>query len=178
MGVSRNCQQLAKRHERAQAAWHKARDLEFKDARPSRYLLLHTLSHLFIQQLALDCGYSSASLRERIYSSPDPREPMAGILVYTATSDSEGSLGGLVEMGRPDFLGPMLTRGLQDAQLCANDPLCADREPNSTGTQLNGAACHACLLISETACEAGNNFLDRGVLVRTLRDVGTAFITG
>ena len=71
---------------------------------------------------------------------------MAGILIYTAGPDSEGSLGGLVEMSRPELLGPILDRALREARLCANDPLCADREPGATGTQLNGAACHACLL--------------------------------
>jgi hypothetical protein len=101
---------------------------------------------------------------------------MAGILIYTATPDSEGSLGGLVEMGRPEFLGPMLRRALDDARLCANDPLCADREPTATGSLLNGAACHACLLTSETSCESANRFLDRGMIVRTLRDVATALV--
>jgi hypothetical protein len=103
---------------------------------------------------------------------------MAGILIYTATPDSDGSLGGLAEQGRPDNLGPLVSRALNDARLCANDPLCADRDADPSGTHLNAAACHACLLVSETACEAGNHYLDRGALVRTVRDAGTAFVTG
>lgn len=102
---------------------------------------------------------------------------MAGILIYTATADSEGSLGGLVEMGRPENLGPMFQRAIEGARLCANDPLCADRTPGSTGADLNGAACHACLLISETACEAGNHFLDRGVIVPTVANDETGFFS-
>ena len=102
---------------------------------------------------------------------------MAGILIYTASPDSEGSLGGLVEMSRSERLGPMLERALKASKLCANDPLCADRAVSATGTQLNGAACHACLLESETSCEVGNNFLDRAVLAGTLRSTDTAFVS-
>lgn len=127
-----------------------------------------------IRQLALDCGYSSSSLRERIYSSDPAGAPMAGILVYTATSDAEGSLGGLVEQGRPEALGPTVDRALVEADFCASDPLCADRTLGEDG-QLNGAACHACVLISETACESGNHYLDRGTLVPTVSEVTHAF---
>src|SRR5262249_44874944 len=122
-------QDMTKRHEQAQRLWSEARGLEFRGALPARYILLHSLSHMVIRQLALDCGYSSTSLRERIYSSDDPAFPMAGILIYTATSDSDGSLGGLVEMGRPDDLGPLVERALEEALLCAGDPFCASQEP-------------------------------------------------
>jgi hypothetical protein len=165
---------MAGRHGQAQRIWSEARGLDFQGARPARYILLHTLSHLLIRQLSLDCGYSSTSLRERIYSSDDASMPMAGILIYTATSDSDGSLGGLVEMGGPEDLGPLIARALDDALLCAGDPFCASQEPAGSG-QLNGAACHSCVLISETACEAANRHLDRAAVVATLRDSGTAF---
>jgi hypothetical protein len=158
--------------ENAERAWHQSRGLEIRAVQPVRYFLLHTLAHLLIRQLSLDCGYSAASLRERIYCSSASAMPMAGILIYTATPDSEGSLGGLVEQGRSDTFGPLVKRALFDAQLCANDPLCADRG----GDDLNWAACHACLLISETACESGNHYLDRGVLVATVHASGHAFI--
>jgi hypothetical protein len=167
--------EMAFQHGQAQRSWSQARGLEFTDARPARYLLLHSLSHLVIRQLSLDCGYASTSLRERIYSADADDNPMAGVLVYTATSDSDGSLGGLVEMGRPEDLGPLISRALEGALLCAGDPFCASQEPNGSG-QLNGAACHACLLISETACEAGNRHLNRAALVPTLRESRTAFI--
>ncbi len=167
--------ELHDRHSAAQREWYAARNMNQLHIRPVRYLLLHSLAHILIRQLGLECGYSSSSLRERIYCSQGP-EPMAGILIYTATSDSEGSLGGLVEMSRPDRLGPMLKRALEGSKLCANDPLCADRAVSSTGTQLNGAACHACLLESESSCEVGNNYLDRAVLAGTLRSTDTALV--
>jgi hypothetical protein len=143
--------------------------------RPVRLILLHSFAHVLIRQLALDCGYSSASLRERLYCSSDANAPMAGILIYTATPDSEGSLGGLVEMTRADKLGPVIERGLEGSRLCANDPLCADREGIVQGGSLNGACCHACLLLSETACELGNYHLDRSVLMGTLSEKRLAF---
>ena len=167
-------EEMAARHGQAERRWSEARGLEFKGARPARYLLLHSLSHMIIRQLSLDCGYSSTSLRERIYSSDDQNMPMAGVLIYTATSDSDGSLGGLVEMGRPEDLGPLIHRALDEALLCAGDPFCASQEPSGSG-QLNGAACHACLLIGETACEAGNRHLSRAAVVATLRESRTAF---
>ena len=167
---------LHNRHSAAQHAWYAARDMKEPQTRPARYLLLHALAHLLVRQLGLECGYASSSLRERIYCSTGS-DAMAGILIYTASPDSEGSLGGLVEMSRSERLGPMLERALETSRLCANDPLCADRVVSATGTQLNGAACHACLLESETSCEVGNNYLDRAVLAGTLRSTDTAFVT-
>ena len=168
--------ELHNQHAIAQREWYEARDIQPPQAKPARYLLLHSLAHVLVRQLGLDCGYASSSLRERIYCNAGS-DPMAGILIYTASADSEGSLGGLVEMSRPETIGPMLKRGLEASKLCANDPLCADRAASATGTQLNGAACHACLLESETSCEAGNNYLDRAVLAGTLRSAGTAFVS-
>jgi hypothetical protein len=169
--------EAAARQRQAEEEWASARGLEVRALRSSRYVLLHSLSHALIRQLALDCGYSSTSLRERIYSSADPAFPQAGILIYTATPDSDGSLGGLVEMGSPDELGPLVDRALRDAELCAGDPYCAGHEPRELES-LNGAACHACLLISETACETGNRYLDRATLVPTLRVAGRAITSG
>lgn len=139
----------------------------------SRYLLLHSLAHSLIRQLSLDCGYSANSVRERIYSSGDPKRGMAGILLYTASSDSEGSLGGLVELGTPKRLPELLTNSLRSAARCSSDPLCADHQPEVHGT-INAAACHACLLVSETSCEGFNRFLDRNALVPTIasRSIG------
>lgn len=129
-----------------------------------RYLLLHTLSHLLLRQVALECGYSSASIRERIYVGSSG-SPAAGILLSTAASDSEGTLGGLVALGNQRFLGPLLDRALDDAQLCSSDPLCAEHMPEDPSDLLHIAACHACLFASETSCESGNRWLHRGVLV-------------
>ena len=141
-----------------------------------RYVLLHSLAHALIRRLCLDAGYSSSALRERIYSAGDP-EPMAGLLIYTASSDSEGSLGGLVDQAVPERFGNVLRDALEDAKLCAQDPLCGAGEL-SGHAGLNGAACHACLLLAETSCEASNRFLDRAVLVETLGQFGRWFFRG
>lgn len=167
---------LSGRHQVAQADYYKGRGVGAPaELKPARLILLHTFAHVLMRQLALDCGYSSASLRERLYYSTDPGQPMAGVLIYTATPDSEGSLGGLVEMSRPDKLGPVMRRALEASRLCANDPLCADRDGVMHGGSLNGACCHACLLVSETACELSNFHLDRNVLMGTLSEKRLAF---
>ncbi|MBA8792843.1 hypothetical protein FHX74_000437 [Friedmanniella endophytica] len=128
-----------------------------------RYLLLHTLSHLLLRQVALECGYSAASIRERLYVGT-PNVPTAGILLSTAASDSEGTLGGLVALANRRFLGPLLDHALRGAELCSSDPLCAEHLPAEPSDALHGAACHACLYASETSCESGNRWLHRGVL--------------
>ncbi|MGC1719122.1 MAG: DUF1998 domain-containing protein [Isosphaeraceae bacterium] len=144
-----------------------------------RYVLLHSLSHALIRQFAMECGYSTASIRERIYSHPPGggKEPMAGILLYTAAPDSEGTLGGLVARGEPMALGRHLDQALEAMRLCASDPLCAEHHPIKDGLTLHGAACHACLFLSETSCERGNKYLDRYVLVSTVESAELAFFT-
>lgn len=127
-----------------------------------RYVLLHTFAHALMRELSLECGYAAASLRERIYGRDD--EPMAGILIYTAAPDAEGTLGGLVRRGHPDELDMHIARALQHARLCSSDPLCADHRPESDGSTLHGAACHACLFAPETSCERGNRYLDRATI--------------
>jgi len=129
-----------------------------------RYLALHTLSHLLIRTIALECGYSSASLSERIYTST-PDDPRSGILIYTAVPDAEGTLGGLVSLAEPDALVRLTRRALTDAMHCSSDPLCAERLPHHPEEFLHGAACHVCLFVSETTCERGNRFLDRRFVV-------------
>ncbi|MEV0365094.1 DUF1998 domain-containing protein [Nocardia fusca] len=126
----------------------------------ARQLLLHTLAHAVIIEWSLDCGYSASALRERIYTDHD----MAGILIYTATTDSAGSLGGLVAQGEPGRLWASIAAALDRAQWCSNDPLCMESEA-SGAESLNLAACHACVLLPETSCESMNSFLDRGLLL-------------
>jgi Domain of unknown function (DUF1998) len=130
----------------------------------ARYIALHTLSHLLIRTIALECGYSSASLAERIYAGTDDH-PRGGILIYTAVPDAEGTLGGLVALAEPDPLERIAHRALTDARGCSSDPLCAERLPHGTDDFLHGAACHICLFVSETTCERGNRFLDRRFVV-------------
>ena len=149
--------------------WRSNRGMEPLSGWPgARYVLLHTLSHALIREFALDCGYASSSIRERIYSRSGP-EPMAGILLYTAASDSEGTLGGLVSLGEPERLSHLLTNALSSARICTSDPTCAEHLAGELRDEhLHGAACHACLFASETSCEQGNRYLDRGVLKPTI----------
>ncbi len=155
----------------AHTEWRRRRGITPPEAQfPGlRYVFLHSLSHALVRQLSLECGYSAASLRERLYSSePGDANPMAGILLYTAAADSEGTLGGLTGLGAPEELGRHLAAALEDARLCAADPLCSDHRPSGDGTDVHGAACHACLFSPETFCERGNRFLDRNVLSETV----------
>lgn len=126
-------------------------------SRNAVYVLMHTFSHLLIKQMALSSGYSSAAIRERIYFGDN----MSGILLYTGSADKEGSLGGLVELGNK--LTQLMRDAFHEALLCTNDPECMSSLPLYNGT--NGAACHSCCMISETACENGNRMLDRGLVV-------------
>lgn len=133
-----------------------------------RFIMLHTLAHLLIRQLAFDSGYASASLTERIYSRlPEGGRPgMAGVLIYTAAGDQEGTLGGLVRQGVPERLMATLSSALTTASWCSSDPIC--RESTGQGVDaLNLAACHACCLIAETSCAYANALLDRGLVVGT-----------
>ncbi|MGH4001114.1 MAG: DrmB family protein [Pseudonocardiaceae bacterium] len=139
----------------------------------ARMLLLHTLSHLLIRQVSLECGYSSASLRERLYLG-QPGARTAGVLLSTAASDSEGTLGGLVALGETRYLTRLLELAFDDAQRCSSDPLCAEHIPQDPSETLHVAACHACLFVSETSCETNNRWLDRAVLVDLTGD-GLAF---
>lgn len=138
----------------------------------ARLTLIHTFSHMLIRQVALECGYSSASIRERIYIGA-PGAPSAGVLLSTAASDSEGTLGGLVALGQRKFLKRLLDNAFEDAQRCSSDPLCAEHVPYETA-ELYAAACHACLFASETTCETNNRWLDRAVLADLTGD-GLAF---
>lgn len=132
-----------------------------------RFILLHTFAHLLINRLTFECGYGAAALRERLYISDSLSTPMAGLLIYTAAGDSEGTMGGLVRMGQAGKLEPVIQRALSDALWCSADPVCM--ETGVSGRQgsdfYNLAACHNCALIPETACEEFNRFLDRALVV-------------
>lgn len=157
-------------------AWRKARRLDDSGFPGVRYVLLHGIAHLLLRELALVCGYSAASIRERIYASnPEDDRDMAGILLYTAAPDSEGTLGGLVELGRPESLADLLESAMSRAERCGSDPLCAEHQPGRDRS-LHGAACHSCLFVPETSCEQGNRYLDRALIVPTFDSTGAAFV--
>lgn len=136
----------------------------------ARFILVHTLSHMLMKQLSLECGYSGSSLRERLYvSSNNSSEASAGFLIYTASSSADGTLGGLVSQGDPEVFERMLCSAIEAARWCSSDPLCIESTGQGSDA-LNLAACHACALIAETSCERRNMFLDRGFVVGTLSD--------
>lgn len=131
-----------------------------------RYYLLHSLSHLLVSALALECGYAASALKERIYCAPaDAGVPMAALLLLTGTPGSEGTLGGLVEQGKR--LRHHLERALDMGRLCSNDPVCASHSPAEDLAERfrEGAACHGCLFVAECSCERFNQYLDRALVV-------------
>jgi hypothetical protein len=127
-----------------------------------RLVLLHSVAHLLITQCSLECGYPAAALRERIYAADD----MAGLLIYTATTDSAGSLGGVVALADPLRLRTTLHQALDRSRWCSSDPLCSESEGAGVDS-LNLAACHACMLVPEVSCEEMNVLLDRAMIVDT-----------
>ncbi len=135
-----------------------------------RFYLLHSLSHLLLTAISLECGYAASAIRERIYCSPafhdDPG--MAGLLLSTGTTGSEGTLGGLVEEGRR--VRHHMREAYDLGRLCSNDPVCAAHDPSAAGSdrRLEGAACHGCLYVAECSCERFNRHLDRALVVPTI----------
>lgn len=141
----------------------------------SKYVLLHTISHLLIKQLSFECGYNIASLKERIYcSEPSEGKEMNGILIYTASGDSEGTMGGLVRQGRYDTFPSMFIKAIESGMMCSNDPVCS-LSLGQGRESLNLAACYSCALIPETSCENFNIFLDRGTVVGTFDNKKLSF---
>ena len=135
------------------------------------YIMLHSLSHLLITAVSLECGYAASSIRERVYAT----QGMYGILLYTGTPGAEGTLGGLVQVGLR--IERHLQTALELGRLCSNDPVCSYHRPNDPNEErfLHGAACHGCLLIGETSCERRNEMLDRALVVPTVHTPGAAF---
>lgn len=152
-------------------AWAKAHEVSNPVFPGLPYVMLHTLSHLLITAVALDCGYAASSIRERIYVG----EAGYGILLYTASPDAEGTLGGLVEAA--DRIDRYLRDAIDLGRLCANDPVCAQHQPDNRQEErfLLGAACHGCVLLAESSCERRNDFLDRALVVPTVDGDGAAF---
>ena len=138
------------------------------------YVLFHSFAHMLITSVSLECGYPASSIRERIYTIP---EIGYGVLLYTGTSDAEGTLGGLIQVGRR--IHDHISNALEMGELCSNDPVCAQHVPANKHERrfLHGAACHGCLLISETSCEQHNEFLDRALVVPTIDHQGVEFFT-
>lgn len=146
---------------------------EFTPQLIAKYLLLHSLAHVLMRQLSLQCGYSSASLRERIFVG-DGDKSMAGLMIYTATSDADGTLGGLQREGVPKRFTPMFEEAIRANEWCSSDPLCIQGLLAATESS-SLAACHSCLLAPETSCEDYNRFLDRAMLIGTPENPSLGF---
>jgi hypothetical protein len=133
------------------------------------YITLHTFAHLLMTAVSLECGYPASSIRERIYAIPDVGY---GVLLFTGTSDAEGTLGGLIEVGRQ--ISRHVRNALRQGKLCSNDPICAQHSPQSLHERrfLHGAACHGCVLAGETSCEQHNEWLDRALVAPTVENRG------
>ena len=162
-------------HAAAERAWkeHNGEDRPFPMTISPRLLLVHTTAHALADRLSLDSGYSTASIRERLYVSPGPGG-MCGFLLYTSAPDSDGTLGGLSRKGRTSELGPILLTALRDLEWCSSDPLCSSGILSlSEGS--GSAACHCCTFVPETSCEHFNRHLDRGMLVGTPNQSGIGF---
>jgi hypothetical protein len=154
-------------------AWKAAHPHSVRQFPGLAYYLLHTVSHMLLTAVSLECGYPASSIRERVYSL----DAGYGILLYTGSPDAEGTLGGLVETGRQ--IHRHVRAALELARLCSNDPVCAQHDPPGPHEArfLHGAACHGCLLVAETSCEQQNDFLDRALAVPTVDDPGAEFFT-
>ncbi len=163
---------------------------ESQDTQRSASFLLHSFAHAVIRQLAVECGYTAASIRERIYSSSgqDGKAPMAGVLIYTAAPDSEGTLMavGLVSLGEPENLSRHLDQALDGLRFANAQPIrCAQNLCRIASCfRCTAGACHACLFAPETSCERGNKYPDRSTLtvlrsnVRTGRSSSSEFHPG
>lgn len=140
------------------------------------FVLLHTLSHLLMESLAMRCGYPASSIRERVYA--DDESEHFGVMLYTGSPDADGTLGGLVQEAR--HIEDHLDHALRAGALCSNDPICAQHSPirSMDGRWLLGAACHGCALVAETSCEVRNDYLDRALVVPVLGMPDAAFFQG
>lgn len=163
--------QRGKRLEEGFKTWCAQRQINGAHFRGLPYVMLHSLSHLLLMAISLECGYSASSIRERIYAGSGGY----GILLFTGAPGTEGTLGGLVEVGRD--LERHLDRALELGRLCSNDPICSEHDPRNKHEErfLHGAACHGCLFIAETSCEARNEYLDRALVIPTVAETATAF---
>lgn len=170
VSVAARVERIRTKHERLLR--ERASDAQSVPSSPAtpRMVLLHTLAHVLINEWSLEAGYPAASLRERLYTD----DSMAGLLIYTATSDSAGSLGGLVAQGEPRRLVASLRSALRRAEWCSADPLCIESEASGADS-INLAACHACVLLPETSCEQNNGLLDRALLVGAPEDPSVGF---
>lgn len=162
---------------RYHSSMHKRRPQDDRRDINPFFVAMHTFAHLLIKKLCFDCGYGSSSLREKLYFSDDPETRMNGILIYTSSGDSEGSLGGLVRQGKAANLGPLIKNAIAEAEWCSADPVCSDigQASGQGPDNVNGAACHNCCIVPETSCEEFNMLLDRATVIGTIDNKSLGF---
>lgn len=154
--------------------WKEMHDDEVPDrVITPRFLLIHTFAHVLMKQLTMECGYSSAALRERLYVD---QEDMAGVLIYTSTSDADGTLGGLQRQGKSNKISNIVESAIQSIEWCSSDPLCIEGLMCGVDS-LSLSACHSCVLAPETSCEEFNRFLDRALLIGLPDEPGLGFFS-
>lgn len=155
---------------RYQSAMLKRRPRDEPKNLNASFIAMHTFAHLLIKKLCFQCGYGSSSLRERLYFSDDVDNRMNGILIYTSSGDSEGSLGGLVRQGKANYFGKLVKDAIEDAEWCSADPVCSDigQSSGQGPDNVNGSACHNCCIVPETSCEEFNMLLDRATIIGTM----------
>lgn len=153
-------------------------DKQNRDINPA-FIMMHTFAHLLIKRLCFGCGYGSSSLRERIYFSTEEEKRMNGILIYTASGDSEGSMGGLVRQGKENFLGRIIYEAVEEGKWCSADPVCSDigQKEGQGPDNVNGSACHNCCILPETSCEEFNVLLDRYTISGSISDPSKGFFS-
>ena len=139
-----------------------------------KFYLLHTFSHLLIKQLCYDCGYGSTELKERIYCDQKTKNTMNGVLIYTASGDSEGSYGGLVRQCEPFLFDNILNKAVRSSMWCSYDPLCLENESQGTDSS-NIGSCYACTLLPETSCEEGNRLLNRTLISGSIENKSLSY---
>ena len=177
--LNENGRKLGDTTKRYHASMRKRRPLdEDKNINPF-FVAMHTFAHLLIKKLCFNCGYGSSSLREKLYFSDHPESRMNGILIYTSSGDSEGSLGGLVRQGKAANLGPLIKSAIAEAEWCSADPVCSDigKSIGQGPDNVNGAACHNCNILPETSCEEFNMLLDRTTVIGSLEEPSLGFFS-
>jgi hypothetical protein len=164
----------------AESGWRRARKLDKSTSTfPGiPYVMLHSLAHALMSEIALECGYPASAIKERIYAVPDRTDPAKGrfgLLLYTASAGSQGTLGGLIALA--PHMARMVEQALDRLDICSNDPVCADHDPTAVTDEraLSGSACHGCLFVAETSCERRNQALDRSLIVKTIGDGAAEF---
>ena len=154
------------------ARWAAQRNDTKRNFPGAAYVMVHSFAHLLLTAIAEECGYPASALRERVYALAPGQ---FGVLLYTATTGADGTLGGLAACaGR---IGPLVHRAVELAALRSNDPICAHHAPDEDHSDrpLHGAACHGCLFVAETSCEQRNDLLDRSLVTNTLEAAGAGF---